>query len=415
MGGMVLTADGGTTWTPLQPVALRGRDISSLEIRGQTLLVASDQFGGGSVPQCGRRARAFTRISGSNGLGAGAGLRRSSGTSSNATRYYAGVLGVGLFRSDDLGLNWTNVSQNDTTAPVVCSRPSPEATTTACGWPPATTGACTSRWSWAETPSTSASPPIRARTWTAMDLPRTVTPHPSTTISNASNTTPIVITTVGNHGPARSRTATCSCASAASLATPRPTGTSGVQALPPGPPTNQFTLVGSAGNGATLAVELVRIRRSDPEPPAGRPGGHPPVRWWSIPPTRPSSTSAATARNFAQLHRRCVTSADACSGATPPSPQAATQPSPRPQWAHLTHSNAVAATPAGGTASGSAPHADSRSMAFDAAGNLVEGGDGGIARRTSPARQHRRLVLHQRQPADHRAAQHRLRSGVVAG
>ena len=43
------------------------------------------------------------------------------------------------------------------------------------------------------------------------------------------------------------------------------------------------------------------------------------------------------------------------------------------------------ATPdGGGTASGSETHADSRSMAFDAQGNLIEGDDGGVYKRTSP-------------------------------
>jgi photosystem II stability/assembly factor-like uncharacterized protein len=45
------------------------------------------------------------------------------------------------------------------------------------------------------------------------------------------------------------------------------------------------------------------------------------------------------------------------------------------QVSHLTHSN---------TASNSAPHADSRSMAVDAQGDLIEGDDGGIYRRRKP-------------------------------
>jgi hypothetical protein len=49
---------------------------------------------------------------------------------------------------------------------------------------------------------------------------------------------------------------------------------------------------------------------------------------------------------------------------------------PSPQWAPLTHN---------GTASKSAPHADSRNMTFDKSGNLIEVDDGGIYRRTSPA------------------------------
>ena len=57
---------------------------------------------------------------------------------------------------------------------------------------------------------------------------------------------------------------------------------------------------------------------------------------------------------------------------------------PSPQWEHLTHLNTVGAIPGGGTASNSSPHADSREMIFDANGDLIEGDDGGIYRRTSP-------------------------------
>lgn len=63
---------------------------------------------------------------------------------------------------------------------------------------------------------------------------------------------------------------------------------------------------------------------------------------------------------------------------------AATGEVPSPQWEHLTHSDAVAAIPGGGTASSSAPHADARDLEFDAAGDLLLGDDGGLFRRTSP-------------------------------
>ncbi len=57
---------------------------------------------------------------------------------------------------------------------------------------------------------------------------------------------------------------------------------------------------------------------------------------------------------------------------------------PSAQWQHLTHRNDIAEIPGGGTASTSAPHADSRELVFDAAGDLIETDDGGIYRRTSP-------------------------------
>jgi hypothetical protein len=57
---------------------------------------------------------------------------------------------------------------------------------------------------------------------------------------------------------------------------------------------------------------------------------------------------------------------------------------PGSQAQHLTHSNALGA-PGGGTANNSAPHADSRVMVIDANGEVIEGDDGGVYRRTIPA------------------------------
>jgi Bacterial Ig domain len=57
---------------------------------------------------------------------------------------------------------------------------------------------------------------------------------------------------------------------------------------------------------------------------------------------------------------------------------------PSPQWKHLTHSNSIQAIQGGGTARGSAPHADSRELVIDAKGDLINANDGGIYRRTSP-------------------------------
>ena len=60
----------------------------------------------------------------------------------------------------------------------------------------------------------------------------------------------------------------------------------------------------------------------------------------------------------------------------------ASQP-PGSQWVHLTHRDDLGPA-GGGTANNSSPHADSRDMAIDANGELIETDDGGIYRRTSP-------------------------------
>ncbi|MBX9585086.1 MAG: hypothetical protein K2X87_32675, partial [Gemmataceae bacterium] len=52
------------------------------------------------------------------------------------------------------------------------------------------------------------------------------------------------------------------------------------------------------------------------------------------------------------------------------------------RWAHLTHQAGGSA--GGGTANGSAPHADSRDMRVAADGSLIESDDGGVYRRTDP-------------------------------
>jgi hypothetical protein len=57
---------------------------------------------------------------------------------------------------------------------------------------------------------------------------------------------------------------------------------------------------------------------------------------------------------------------------------------PSPQWKHLTHMNSIAQIPGGGTAHNSSPHADSRKLAVDAGGDLLNVNDGGVYRRTSP-------------------------------
>lgn len=53
------------------------------------------------------------------------------------------------------------------------------------------------------------------------------------------------------------------------------------------------------------------------------------------------------------------------------------------RWVHITHT-ATADAPAGGTASHTSPHADSREMTFNARGELIETDDGGIYKRTNP-------------------------------
>ena len=92
--------------------------------------------------------------------------------------------------------------------------------------------------------------------------------------------------------------------------------------------------------------------------------------------------------------------------------QTPTGGAPSPQWDHLTHTAGAGGMPWGGTANGSAPHADSREMVFDANGNLIEVDDGGDIPAHESAEQHGGLVLDQREHSNVRTALGRLRHAV---
>jgi photosystem II stability/assembly factor-like uncharacterized protein len=377
VGGLLLTADGGTSWTALRPAALSRRSISSVEIRGDTLLVGSDSGAGGLFRSTDAGAT-FTAISGTGGLPAGR-ISELVRDRSSATRYYAAVLGAGIFRSDDTGLSWTDVSRND------ASPGGLQQTVTAAGnnrvrLATGNDGRLYVAVVVSGNPSYIGFTDDQGASWTAMDIPRTEAPHASTTISNASNTSPIVITTVGNHG-LRLGDGNLFVRISGVLGNTAANGDFRVRPVLATDPPNQFTLLGSAGNGAYAGGgSWLEFDGLTPNPQPGDQGSiHLSM---TVDPTDSGIVYLGGDRqDFPNMLGAANFSGRLFRGNTAVAPTGAI---PSPQWAHLTHSNAVAAIPTGGTASDSAPHADSRSLAVDAAGNLIEGSDGGITRRTSP-------------------------------
>lgn len=377
VGGLLLTSDGGNNWTPLNPPALAGLTISSVEIRGTTLLAATD----GSLQGLHRSTDSgatWTLISGTNGLAFGA-VSEIAGDRSDSSRFYAALLGTGIFRSDDAGVTWTNVSAGDTT-----------------GLQQTITGGGNNR-TRVSTGSdgrvfvgviVSGNPgyigfsPDQGANWTAMDLPRTPVTGSGTLITTVFNETPVRVLTAANHGLVVGN----------GNQFVRITGVTGptnfngdFRVVTPlaADPLNQFRLVGTTatpGGADGTGGSWTLFHGLTPNP---RPGGQGATHFsLLVDPTdstivyvggdRQDFPNFIGAGNFTgRLFRGLTTTAP-------------TNTIPSPQWAHLTHSNAVAAIPLGGTATSSAPHADSRSMVFDAAGALIQGDDGGIARRTNP-------------------------------
>ncbi|NEP35311.1 DUF4347 domain-containing protein [Moorena sp. SIO3B2] len=130
--GLLKTTDGGKTWTQLatadnldndrdgmvdeaDETLLSGRNISGVASRGNTLLVSANNFGGGTqggVYRSTDNGATWEFRSGSNGLDAGAAFDLV-GDPTNNQRFYVSVQGNGIFRSDDGGANWINVSDQD--------------------------------------------------------------------------------------------------------------------------------------------------------------------------------------------------------------------------------------------------------------------------------------------------------------
>jgi hypothetical protein len=115
--GMFSTTDGGDTWsvTRLNPLGTEPRVRSVLPTTFDTDLVTAGVQQAvlvGTTAGLFRSAdggQTYTLISGTNGLPAG-GMTHVISDPNNASRFFTGVIGQGVFRSDDGGLNWIGVN-----------------------------------------------------------------------------------------------------------------------------------------------------------------------------------------------------------------------------------------------------------------------------------------------------------------
>lgn len=119
--GVLISTDGGNTWTVLGSATLAGQDITSVAARGNVLLAAADSVwtrgnaGGGGLFRSTNSGTSFTLISGSalTGLPAGS-ISDLVGDPGNPNRFYAAVVTNGIYRSDNLGATWIDVTKGIT-------------------------------------------------------------------------------------------------------------------------------------------------------------------------------------------------------------------------------------------------------------------------------------------------------------
>jgi hypothetical protein len=113
LDGLLLTTNGGATWTQIRHPLLIDRNVSAIAKRGATIVVGADGASlGPGLYRSIDTGVTWTLLSGTAGLSAGA-VFDIAGDPLVPTRLYASVAGVGIFRSNDTGATWTNVSQND--------------------------------------------------------------------------------------------------------------------------------------------------------------------------------------------------------------------------------------------------------------------------------------------------------------
>ena len=379
-GPVYRTTDGGANWTQLGSNGLRavGENISGIAARGSTIIVTSSGNFGGIFRSTDTGAN-FTPVSDSDFNSPNDDfydLVEDFSDPGNQRLYAAsgGISGSGgIYRSDDFGVNWTKISTgNAELDDLVNSSNNIEmavhpttgrifVATLVSGQP---------RGVFYSSNPTSATP-----TWTRMDVP--VLPlGGGAAITGATNATPIEITSAG-HG----------LSSGNFVVVDGVTGNEGANGFyrVTVTGTNTFRLDDSAGTGA-YAGGGTWNRVTGPNPRAkdiDETGAQGRIHF-SIA-TDPSNDDIVYIGGDRQdqpspigdnTFGGAVFRGDASIARNP-------NVAPSPQWDHATHDIVPGVDPDGGTANGTAPHADSREIVFDANGDLIEVDDGGIYRRTN--------------------------------
>ncbi|MBK8038025.1 MAG: choice-of-anchor D domain-containing protein [Verrucomicrobiaceae bacterium] len=394
--GLLKTTDGGATWVEITGGGtLVGKNISGMVVRGNTVVVSVNTADSGGNPAAGvwrstDGGTSFTRLtlgdgSGATGLPEGVSYDVVSSPATPNTLYTNVALTTtsaakGIFKSTDQGATWSRVS-----TPLIEGRMTASVSNIEMSVGEANNvffGILESGAPVGLFGSTDG-----GATWQTMDLPTMpIVSATLSTVTNATNATPIVITTAAAHGLSTNNYVEIEgvVGNTAANGIFQITVTS----------TTSFSLDFSSGNGAYVSGGTAsRVTSMNPRgvkgPEEGTPeeiaGGQGSIHFSILAhPTNANLVFTGGDRQdlpFPNYLGAVDYSGNLWRGDLSLAPNGA---SPSSQWKHLTHSNAVAGIPGGGTADSSSPHADSRDMAMTAGGVLIEVDDGGIFRRTNP-------------------------------
>ncbi len=374
--GLLRTTDGGTSWTPITNLS-SAPNVSGVAPRGNTIVASVNFATPYSCSNIGVFHSADTGTSWTRTL-TGVVYDLASDPNSSTTLYAGLIYGDscggsnGIFKSTNTGATWTKISSGAVDSYLISNTVVNNNIEIAAHGNDVFVnivhnGQSAAIYHYDNT----------LTAWTQMDLPlipaTTATPL---TITGATNAAPIVITTSAAHGFSTGDRVDVSGV----LGNTAANGIWDITVMS----ATQFSLDNSTGNGAyTSGGTVERVVGMNPRfKPGGQGGIHASIR---VDPTTTTRVYAGGDRQDAPLPNYLGAANYTGSLWRGDATVAAGNTAPSPQWDHLTHSNAIVTIPNGGTASSSAPHADLREMVFDANGNIVEGDDGGIYRRTNPA------------------------------
>ncbi len=380
--GLLRTTDGGATWAAIDGGGvLAGLNISGVAPRGMTIVASANDDDAVSCAGIGiwrstNGGATFVKLSVGAGVPDGEAFDLASDALSSSTLYTgisfgsfctSGVLPNGVYKSTDTGATWTKVSDAAMDALIIDS--------TTNNIEIAAHGAHV------YVDIIQDGRPVGifhsgdfGATWTAMDLPRTPEGSPLA-IGTVTPGTPVSIdTTPTPHGFSENAEEV----DIAGVTGPAINGT--WTTAETGDFT--FTLDGSSdatawtpGTGTWQKV----VGLSPKQKPGSQGRIHASIVVDPVVPTEVAVGGDRQDNPFPNFLQAGDFTARLFRGDTTVAPTGAI---PSPQWEHMTHSNAVAAIPAGGTPNSSAPHADSREMVWEANQlHIIEGDDGGIYRR----------------------------------